>query len=241
MKLGRFLLMLGGLAALAVVCLAVVHFLVMPLIVHRHDVVRAPQLLGSTVSEARETAAAVGLDIEIVRRDAHPSQPAGTVIDQQPVPGLAMRQGRRIALVTSSGPAAGAVPALAGLSPRQAGATLQREDYRLGRALHVRLPDRAAEVVMCQSPPAGTHLRKGRQVDMVVAEPAARPSFLMPDLRGLSLYVAREGVADAGCVTSPVRFRRESGMAPNTVLEQRPSPGTRIRRGETIELVASTR
>jgi len=163
MKLGRFLLMLGGLAALAVVCLAVVHFLVMPLIVHRHDVVRAPQLLGSTVSEARETAAAVGLDIEIVRRDAHPSQPAGTVIDQQPVPGLAMRQGRRIALVTSSGPAAGAVPALAGLSPRQAGATLQREDYRLGRALHVRLPDRAAEVVMCQSPPAGTHLRKGRQ------------------------------------------------------------------------------
>lgn len=241
MKLGRLLLWIAAMAATALFCLLIVHFLVMPRIVHRRAVVRVPQMLGMTVPEARLEASASGLDVEVVRRDSHPAQPAGTIVDQAPPAGLSVREGRRVALVISSGPPAGSVPGLAGLSPRQAGTTLQRESYRLGRTLRLRTEDAAGAVVGWQSPPAGTHLRKGRVVDMVVVEPAPTASYLMPDLRGMSLFVARESVDRAGCVAAPVRYERRRGLAPNTVLEQRPAPGARIRKGETIELVASTR
>ncbi len=241
MKLGRFLLIMAGLIAVALFCLLMVHFLIMPRIVHRHEVVRTPELLGDSVAEARTEAELSNLAIEVVRRDSHPSLPAGTVIDQLPRSGMSVREGRRIAVVVSNGPPAGSVPSLGGLSPRQAGTTLQRESYLLGRTLRVRRQGTAAPVVAWQSPPAGTHLRKGRRVDMVVAEPVAAEAYLMPELRGLSLFVARESVEHAGCVTAAVRYRREKGLAPNTVLEQTPAPGSRIRKGETVELVASTR
>jgi len=77
-------------------------------------------------------------------------------------------------------------------------------------------------------------------VQLVVGEPAPPSLLCMPDLRGIPLYLARQQVADAGCVLAPVSYERTDGLAANRILRQEPLPGRRIRKGERIELVASS-
>jgi len=241
MRLWQFLILLLALGMVFVLGVLTFNFLVMPRLVHRHQEVRVPELAGQDFADARETAEALGLFLETVHSDAHPSIQVGGILDQAPLAGTMIREGRRVAVVVSRGPAEGLVPSMLNLSRRQAEATLQRESYRLGQVLELRDPGVQATGVAWQSPTTGAPLRKGESVDLVLGVPAAATALLMPDLRGRSLFTVRASVEDAGCIISQVKYERESRVAPNTVLEQRPAPGARILKGAPIELVASTR
>jgi serine/threonine-protein kinase len=240
MKVWEFLLLVFGLMVIAVVLLVAVNFTVLPRIVHRNTVVVTPDLQGTTVEGANLIVGGQGLVVEETRQRAHPTVPEGMILEQVPGAGSPIRSGRRIRVVTSSGPPAGGVPDLAGLNFRQAEITLQRENFRLGRVLRLRREDITTPTVLFQNPPAGRELRKGRQVDLVIGEPAPAQLLCMPDLRGVPLYLARQRVADAGCVLAPVTYERTDDRAANLVLRQTPPPGRRIRKGERIELVAAS-
>ncbi|MFT7698364.1 MAG: beta-lactam-binding protein with PASTA domain [Candidatus Krumholzibacteriia bacterium] len=241
MKLWKFLLLIAGLAAAGVVLLLSANFLLMPSLIHGNKVVTMPDLRGMSVSGAAIQLQTAGLDVEVARQRAHPSIPEGMILEQIPAPAARIRGGRTVRLITSSGPPAGAVPRLSGLSLRQAEITLQRENFRLGRVLRVRRAGVTETVVDYQNPEPGTELFKGAIVDLVVAEPAATELLRMPDLKGVPLYQARQTIADAGFVLAPVSYKRTSRTAPNTIISQNPSAGLRIRKGERLELVASSR
>jgi len=240
MKVWKFLLLLAGLGALGLMVLVLVHFVVLPRTVHRHDVVVMPDLRGSTVPAARLRVEPDALDLEETRQRPHPSLPAGTILEQLPAPGSPVRAGRTVRVVTSAGPPGGGVPDLTGLSERQAEITLQRESYRVGRVTSWRQEDLAGPTVLFQNPPAGRYLRKGMAIDLVVGEPAPPRLLRMPDLRGVPLYLARQQVTAAGCVLAPITYERAPDQAPGEVIAQSPPPGRRIRKGDRIELVASS-
>ena len=241
MKLWKFLILMLALLGAGGTLLLGVNFLVLPSIIHGNKVVTMPDVRGMSVSGAETKLRSVELDVEVARQRAHPTIPAGMILDQIPGPEARIRGGRTARVVTSSGPPAGAVPHLAGLSLRQAEITLQRENYRLGRVLRVRRAGVTESVVDYQNPVSGIKLYKGATVDLVVAEPAATELLRMPDLRGTPLYQARQVIADAGFVLAPVTYQRTSRAAPNLVLSQQPAAGQRIRKGERLELVASSR
>ncbi|MDX2474559.1 MAG: PASTA domain-containing protein [Candidatus Krumholzibacteria bacterium] len=241
MKLWKFILLLMGLVVAGGVLLLSVNFLVLPSVIHSNEVVTMPDVRGMSETGASTQLRAVGLEVEVVRQRAHPTIPEGMILDQIPGPSSRIRGGRTVRVITSSGPPAGAVPHLVGLSLRQAEITLQRENYRLGRVLHVQRTGVTEPVVYFQNPVSGIELYKGAVVDLVVAEPAATVLLRMPDLRGVPLYQARQSIADAGFVLAPVTYQRTSRSAPNMVLSQEPPAGQRIRKGERLELVASSR
>ncbi len=241
MKVWQFILLLGLLAMVFGGGLVLSNAVLVPRLVHRNAEVRVPDLAGRATSEAAEIAAHDGLEVEVLREETHPLLSPGTIISQLPQSGQTVRTGRSIGLVVSAGPPAGQVPPLSGLTRRQAESTLQRESYRLGRVLRMRRDASGAEAVVMHYPPAGTRIRKGVAVDLLLADPPPPSAFLMPDLRGRTLYDARRAVESAGCVTAPVRYERDRDVPHGTVLSQAPVPGTRILKGETIELVASTR
>jgi len=241
LKVWQFILLLVALAGVFAVGLLLSNALIVPRLVHRNAEIRVPDLVGRGTADAGQQAAEVGLEVEVVREETHPTLSAGIVISQLPESGRTVREGRSVAVVVSAGPPAGQVPHLKGLSRQQAENTLQRESYRVGRILHMKRDGGVAATVAMHFPPAGIRTRKGGEVDLVIAEPPPTSAYLMPDLRGQALYVARQSVEGAGCVNAPVRFERDRDVPHGTVLAQRPSPGTRIIKGETIELVASTR
>lgn len=241
MKLWRFLLLLVGAVLLFGVGLLAFNFVVMPRLIHRNTVVLVPDLKGSSLAGAQLAAQRLGLRVAESRQRPHPTVAEGIVLDQTPEVASPIRRGRLVKVVTSSGPPAGILPDLTGLTRRQAEITLQREAYRVGRVLHVRRQEVTVPTVIYQYPPGGVVTRKGKAVAMVVAEPTLPAVFRMPDLRGLSLFLAREEVAAAGCVAASVTFERSREVSPNTVLDQSPPPGGRIRKGARVELVAATR
>ena len=241
MKLWNLLLLLASLVMTGGVLLLLVNFLVMPSLVHSNKVVTMPDIRGMTISGAETQLRSMSLKVEVARQRAHPSIPEGMILDQVPTPESRIRGGRTIRVVTSSGPPAGSLPALAGLSLRQAEITLQRENFRLGRVLKIRRQGVTQPVVVYQNPTAGTDLYKGAVVNLVVAEPAAAELVRMPDLRGVPLFKARQAISDAGFMLAPVTYERTSRSAPNLVLSQHPPAGERIRKGERLELVASSR
>ena len=241
MKLWKLLLLLASLVATGGVLLLLVNFLVMPTLVHSNKVVTMSDIRGMTVAGAEIQLKSLGLDVEVARQRAHPSIPEGMILDQIPSPESRIRGGRTVRVVTSSGPPAGLLPSLSGLSLRQAEITLQRENFRLGRVLKIRRQGVTQPVVAYQNPVAGTDLYKGAVVNLVLAEPAAAELLRMPDLRGVPLFQARQAISDAGFILAPVTFERSSRSAPNHVLSQRPGAGERISKGERLELVASSR
>lgn len=241
MKLWKLLLLLGSLVLTGGVLLLLVNFLVMPSLIHSNKVVTMPDIRGMTVTGAETQLGSMSLEVEVSRQRAHPSIPAGMILDQNPGPESRIRGGRTVRVVTSSGPPEGSLPNLAGLSLRQAEITLQRENFRLGRVLKVRKVGVTEPVVAYQNPMAGTDLYKGAVVDLVVAQPGAAELLRMPDLRGMPLFRARQAISDAGFILAPVTFERTSRTAPNLVLSQNPPAGERISKGDRLELVASSR
>lgn len=241
MKLWKFLLLLMGLTGLAGVALLGINFLILPQIIHQNKIITTPDVRGMGVPGAESQLRQMSLDLEVVRQRAHPTIPEGMILDQIPAPEKGIRAGRRVKVITSSGPPAGSLPDLTALSLRQAEITLQRENYRLGRVLRIRRPGVTEPVVDFQNPEPGVHLVKGGVVDLVVAEPAAPELLRMPDLEGMPLFRARQIINEAGFVLAPVTFQRTGEIPPNLILEQRPPAGLRVRKGEQLELVASSR
>jgi beta-lactam-binding protein with PASTA domain len=54
------------------------------------------------------------------------------------------------------------------------------------------------------------------------------------------LFSVRERLERLGFRVASVRYEAQEGVFPNTIVDQRPKPGARIREGESVELVASS-
>lgn len=241
MKLWKFLLLMVSMVLLGGIVVLGINFLVLPRVIHQNQVVAMPDIRGMSLSGAESRLRSQNLEVVVRRSMAHPTIPEGMILDQVPPPQKGIRGGRTVSVILSSGPPAGSLPDLKGLSLRQAEITLQRENYRLGRVLELRQPGVTESVVDYQSPSPGVELYKGAVVDLVVSVPPAAELVRMPDLRGTPLFKARQVIADAGFVLAPVTYQRTGAVSPNTVLEQNPPAGKRIAKGERLELVASSR
>lgn len=240
MKLWKFLILLGVLGAVAVVLVAGINFLVLPSLVHANKVVAVPDLRGASAQAAADLLRPLDLDLVVTRQSPHPSMRAGLIFEQVPAPQAGIRTGRSVKVVVSSGPAMSTAPDLAGLSRRQAEITLERERFQLGRVVTVRREGITEPQVEAQQPQPGLSLLRGTAIDVVVAEPAPRTALMMPDLRGRSLFQARQAISAAGMILARVSYDPLGG-AGNEVMDQRPRAGTRISRGEAIELMVSSR
>lgn len=240
MKLWKFLVVLGVGGLVAALVVAGINFLVLPSLVHSNKVVAVPDLRGATPDAAADLLRPLGLEVTVQRTSPHAKFAAGLITDQVPAPQAGIRTGRTVKVVVSAGPATTALAKLVGESERQAGMTLTRDSFQLGRVVRVRQPGLSEPEVVAQSPDPGTPLQRGEAVDLVVAEPAGRRQYMMPDLRGVQLDRARQAIEKAGLVLGRVQTERNGGPE-GTVLEQRPWPGMRVGRGDQVELVAVAR
>jgi beta-lactam-binding protein with PASTA domain len=61
----------------------------------------------------------------------------------------------------------------------------------------------------------------------------------VPDLVGQDLLFIKEKLQDIGFRISGIRYEYRPDTYPNTIIGQSPAPGTLIREGDSIELVAA--
>jgi beta-lactam-binding protein with PASTA domain len=128
--------------------------------------VEVPDVVGSTASAARSELRAAGLKVTTVPVDSQ--EPAGTVISQSPRPGSGVREGTRITVRVSTGPAEVPIPDVTGLGEEEARRELERAGFQV-TVTDEPTDDPAQDgVVLRQSPAAGGSAEDGAVVTLVV-------------------------------------------------------------------------
>jgi serine/threonine-protein kinase len=235
--LPRSTLLSWGLAALIAL---VVGYLVAALLIFPAPVLSSrqsvPRVLGLALPDARQEIQRSGLVPQDGGTETHLSAAPGTVIWQDPPPGVAAQAGLRVALVSSGGPPKIPVPDVAGLDSGIArrliaAAGLVVADVESVQAAVV------PGVAMLTRPAAGTPLPAGSSLRLVVSIGA--PTLSVPDLLGLSQADARTRLEVAGLTLGAVTRRRTSDAAPGTVVAQKPAAGTLAAPGTVVDIIVA--
>ena len=115
-------------------------------------------------------------------------------------------------------------------------------DAALGRAGLNASPDRVpynpnieADVVVEQSPAAGTEVKPGRKIYFWVNE-SPKQLVSVPDLVSLNEGLARPKAEDAGLVVARTEIDSVRTPFDNTVTRQAPKAGTQVRQGTPVTL-----
>lgn len=125
------------------------------------------------------------------------------------------------------------VPRVVGLQEPEAVSRLS--DRGLVARVLRRASDRPRGTVFGQDPQAGTRLEKGDRVQIAVSNAPAR--LLVPDVVGLQADKAKQRLVSAGLVPEErqVFSKKKRGI----VVAQRPQPGTKAQKGETVTIDVS--
>ncbi len=221
-----------------VLALASANYIIMPMIVHRSTEVKVPALAGLPAAEAESALEEKGLSMREVGSVYDAEIPEGRVVRQEPAAGSSVRKERAVSVVLSRGPDMATVPQLEGESLRHARMLLARIGLREGPVGHSYSPEVRADNVIGTDPPAGSSLRKGSVVSLLVSLGPEEADYVMPDLTGLPLHETAYALEGMGFSVRVVEAgsRTFFGRRNPTIDSQRPLPGKRVRRGDEIEL-----
>ncbi len=199
-----------------------------------HQVV--PRVLGLTREEAQAQLRKVSLNVQDGGVEPHATAGQGTIIWQDPPPGVVAPEGMRVTLVASGGPPKIPVPDVAGLD----GALAQRLVAAAGLTVSQVESVQAATpmgITMLTRPPASTVLAAGTAVIVVVSRGA--PTIPVPDLLNMSQADARTRLEMEGLALGTVTRRRTNEANPGTVVAQRPAAGTLAAPGTVVDIVVA--
>jgi hypothetical protein len=137
---------------------------------------------------------------------------------------------------TRAEPAKVRVPRLTGLSLRQATRRLEARELSVGD-VSKRPSAKPRRTVLDQGQRAGSRLRTGSTVSLVVAAPLPR----VPDLVGVQRRDAKRELRRAGFDVRTTTKEQTDSASPGTVIDQTPSGGTRVRPGATVTITIAVR
>jgi serine/threonine-protein kinase len=195
-----------------------------------------PRVIGMTADDARQALTNAGLNPEQGEDTRHATAPAGTVVWQDPPAGVVVPQGSGVQVSVSQGPPQIPVPDVVSYEESTGRMLVEAAGLRVS----VEQAQTAAPkgVIVNTRPPAGSTLRPGGRVTLVVSIGA--PTITVPDLRGLTLEEARPILEQVG-LTLGTYFRRTAPERPGTIIHQTPAPGTLSAPGAAVDLILARR
>lgn len=198
------------------------------------ELIRVPDVVGLTESEARELVQRAGLTY--VEEDGlHDRSAVGTLVAQQPLAGQMAQPGSAIRVTASLGPKLSPVPDVVGLGYSQAEIALGRAGY----TAEIDWVDADADVgqVVDTRPAPGTPLQLPGTVRLFVSAGARRVA--VPNLVTRSLSEARATLERLGLRLGDVLQDSASLAAPGTVLAQSPTAGAVVDRATRVQVTVA--
>jgi len=129
---------------------------------------QVPRVLGLGLDSARQALTEPGYRVVMAEAREHPAAPRGTVVWQDPPPGLALERGATVTLTPSAGQAQAPVPDLSGLEASQAATILAAAGFAVGAIDTVIDRQRDLGIVLGTRPSAGSARSMGAEVDLIV-------------------------------------------------------------------------
>jgi serine/threonine-protein kinase len=229
----KILIALGALIALVLF----MDNLIMPLFVRRGQEFPLPDVTAMQEKEARDLLSDLRLELQVTGEEHSPARLEGTILSQEPPAGTMVKPGRPVGVVISKGGQMVRVPALAGVTVRQAALTLTDLGLAAGDIEWAHSDTLPPDVVISSTPEAGTLLQKGGRVQLVVNQGGTQDMIAMPNLVGSLLQRASTTLDSLGLELGVVIRQEAKDLLPETVLEQSEPAGEMVQRGEVIDVV----
>jgi serine/threonine-protein kinase len=196
-----------------------------------------PGVLGMTRAAAARQLDSAGLDVDWSDRAFSETVPAGRVVSTDPEPGSKVLSGGTVTVVLSLGKERYDVPRLAGRGVDAAQDALADTHLSFGTSVERWSDDVPAGVVLASRPQAGTTLRPGAAVDLVVSK-GPQPVRLR-DWVGRDADDAMDWF-DAHELNGDVAGREHSDTVDEgDVISMDPPAGTRLHHGDDVSVVVS--
>lgn len=195
--------------------------------------VAVPDVVGLTSNQAAARIRDAGLVVGQVDQTASDKEP-GTVVSQDPEGGK-LDKGEAVDLEVSSGPATGSVPDLVGKKLSAAQTIASDAGFEL-QVRHSNDPTVPKGSIISQDPGAGSSADEGSTITVIVSD--GPEQVTVPSLTGRTRAQAEQAVVDAGLKVGQVTQEYSSDPV-GTVIDQDPSPGTKVPQGSSVDILIS--
>ncbi len=189
-----------------------------------------PDLVDQSSTDAVAALTKLGLKPDL--HNVPSSKPVGTVLAQDPKPGVKLPVGQPVRLNVSKGPQPVSVPSVVNEPIAQATSELQALGFQVSPRFVDN--DQPANTVISQSPDAGTSAGKGSTISLTVSNgPKTAP---VPDVTSYDLGLAQQTLQASGFKSTIVYQAVTDPSQDGVVLAQSPTGGTQAAPKTKIQL-----
>jgi len=232
------LLLIGFILAVFLVCAGVVFWYALVYTVHR-GTMSVPDLRGSTLTEAEQSAHDLGLAVQVEEEGVFSASViVGRVATQDPHPGYHVKAGTIVSVRVSLGSERAVVPDVRGESLPTALRQLEQVGLRPGHRVQVR-GHTAADSVVATDPAIGSDVVPDTEVHLLVNVTPRRELWVMPSLLSRSLQSVRRFCRQHRLRLGQVHDVVYPGVPIETVLRQYPPAGSPLSRSDIITVWVS--
>jgi serine/threonine-protein kinase len=196
-----------------------------------------PGVIGLSEAAAVQKLEDAGLEADLGDPAYSETVPEGRVIETDPAAGDRVLDGGTVSVVVSLGKERYDVPKLRGKSEDQAQDALTRRNLEFGESTRQWSETIAEGSVIKSDPPAGTTLKPGAIVDLVISK--GRKPIEVKNWVGKSADRAEKAMEDKGLEVSRDSLEYSDTVPEGNVISQSPEPGETLFRGDTVSLVVS--
>lgn len=196
------------------------------------QLVKIPNLIGQSLSQANLLLDRLGLNVRNITRDYSDTIAEDLIILQTPAPNTKVKKGSFVDLVLSKGPRPIKVPDLVGKTVAEAQALLASRGLAMRRQDEFNEQMEAGRIIR-QDPSAGVSAVRGEAVTVIVSK-----GPLLIKVRNVVGLMKEEAKAQLEADGLVVEFKAgiSSPTAYGKVVNQSPAAGTDVKRGTTVTL-----
>jgi len=218
---------------------------VMPIYTSGGEIVKVPNVKELETESANKKLIQTGLVPKIGYNRYDKTKPINTVLNQNPVAGSSVKQGRHVYLsINKPSEKPIELPDYQGRALTDIKVSLEKLGIDMGEVNYSVVYDEDQDgIILSQSIPPKTILDPGTRVNFTVgkmAEQSGQKQSLIPDLTGISLREAQNIIINNGFSMGDVSFRYSTSLIPNTIINQKPESGAVAPLGKPIEIVVAT-
>ncbi|MGP4025235.1 Stk1 family PASTA domain-containing Ser/Thr kinase [Actinomadura sp. 3N407] len=192
-------------------------------------------IIGMKVADARDQLESAGLDVRTADAIYDGRVHKGNVVKSDPPAGARVAEGQTVTLTPSKGITPREVPDVTGKTLPEAKQTLENEGFKVGRTSTTPSQTVDKDKVIGTDPEAGEKQSPDDPVAVIVST-----GMSMPDLIGENGDAAANQLRSMG-LNVKVDKRQVDGKEPNSVIDQAPSEGTGVSRGDEVTIVVNKR
>lgn len=194
---------------------------------------KVPNVLGMRYEDAVRALDEAGFVAARGQERFHGSTPAGTVLQQVPIPDAVEPRGARVQLDVSRGQQMGDVPPLAGMTRSEAETAIERAGLAVGNIVEAN-SDAPRGEVLASRPRGGSRVAVPSAVDLTVSRGPA--TMQVPDVVGQSVDDARTLLIQLGLRVGQVTVDTMSLLPAGSVVAQTPAANQSVPAGSAVSL-----